>query len=160
MQLSADGKKVRCKTCANASVHSEDLESLWIKKESLAYHLKSDHHTRSIISQREREFLQSAGEQSIREEMAMEQEMEFITLASTSVMNEKTKKSTQVQITEEERNLWDNFQFLEEVFDIGADHNVIEIEERKRLEQEANGFDLWHADGGHNVLHHRQYHLD
>ncbi len=145
VQLSADGKKVRCKTCANESVRAEDLESSWIKKESLTYHLKSNHHTRSVIAQRERELLQSAGEQSIREEIAMEQEMDFITLASTSSINQNTKKSTQVRIGEEAKNMWDNFQFLEEVFDIGTDHNAIAIEERKRLIKQANDFDIWQA---------------
>ena len=145
MQVSTDGKRVRCKICASASVRSEDLESSWIKKESLAYHLKSDIHNRSVNAQRERESLQSAGERSLREEMAMEQETDFITLAFNAATNAKTKKSTQVRISEEEKNMWDNFQSFEEVFDIGADHNAIAFEERKRLEQQANNFDIRHA---------------
>ena len=144
VELSEDGKKVRCKICG--SIRSSQAENSWIKKESLAYHLRSELHSRSIIAQREQQQLQFAREQSIREENAMEEHINFITLASTSFTNKSMSKPTRTNgMNDEAKNLCNSYQFLDECFDAGADPSAAEIEERKRLEREANDFDIWHA---------------
>ncbi|KAF8959102.1 hypothetical protein BDZ97DRAFT_2045777 [Flammula alnicola] len=41
--------------------------------------------------------------------------------------------------------MWDRYALGNEVFDAGVDHTLAAAEERKRLEQEAADFDLWHS---------------
>lgn len=142
VDLSEDGKKIRCKICGSSRAgQPEDVT--WIKKESLAYHLKSDLHARSVIAQRDRQTLQSAGEHSIRQEREMEERMDFVTLASTSALKAKIPEPKQVpEQTVEEQTLWDNYQFSNELFNAGIDCTAAAVEERKRLEREANDFDI------------------
>jgi hypothetical protein len=139
VELSDDSKKVRCKICD--AVRGQN--NSWIQKESLAYHLKSDVHARSIGAQQNREDIRRVGEQSMQER-EMEERMDFVTLSSTinpsiPVMARIHKPST------EEQEMWDNHALSNEVFDAGIDHTVGVVEERKRLEREANIFNLWHG---------------
>src|SRR5258708_38430073 len=75
VELSEDRKKVRCTICAALRIQTSE----WIQKESLAFHLKSDVHTRSVGAQLNRESIRAAGEQSIT---AIEETMDFVMLSS------------------------------------------------------------------------------
>src|SRR6266571_3835195 len=79
VELLEDHKKVRCNICTALCVQTGD----WIQKESLAYHLKSDVHAHSISVQQNRESIQAAGEQSMQEEAAIEERIDFVMLSST-----------------------------------------------------------------------------
>ena len=39
--------------------------------------------------------------------------------------------------------MWDGYSLSNEIFDVGIDHTVAAVEERKRLEREATDFDIW-----------------
>jgi hypothetical protein len=41
--------------------------------------------------------------------------------------------------------MWDRYTLGNEVFDAGIDHTLAAAKERKRLEQEATNFNLWHG---------------
>jgi hypothetical protein len=143
VEVSEDGKKVRCKTCkALRGYHGHD--GGWIQKESLAYHLKSDAHTRSISAQQSRELIQTAGEQSLEDESAMEQEMDFVMLSAT-VKHPVTVTARAHVPSTEEREMWDNHTLFHNLFDAGIDPAAAAADERKRLEREATNFDLWHG---------------
>lgn len=147
VDVSEDGKKVRCKICRQSCIgQSEDGPGTWIKKESLVYHLKSDLHARSIIAQRNRQSLQSAGEQSIREEMEMEERTDFVTLTSTSAIKYRaTERSRAPGTTLEETIPWDNYELSNDPFGAGIDCTAAAAKERKRLAKEADEFDMWHG---------------
>ncbi len=119
----------------------------WIKKESLAYHLKSDLHARAVIAQRESLSSQAARERSLREEMAMEEHMDFIRLTSTGGHKNKMTEPTRVlKTSEEEKEMWDNFLSTNESFNAGVDSDAAAAEERKRLAKQANEFDIWDVE--------------
>ena len=119
----------------------------WIKKESLAYHLKSDLHACAVIAQRESLSSQAAREWSLQEEMAMEQQMDFIQLTLTGGHKNKMMEPTRVlRISEEEKEMWENFPSTNESFDARLDSSAAAAEERKRLEKQANDFDIWHVE--------------
>ena len=145
--MSEDGKKVRCKICRQSCIgQSVDAPGTWIKKESLLYHLRSDLHARSITAQRNRQFLQSAGEQSIREEIEMEEHMDFVTLTSNSTIKFRPTEQTIAPRTTLEENIpWDNYEYSNNSFSAGIDCTAGAAEERKRLEKEADEFDMWHG---------------
>lgn len=145
VDVSEDGKKVRCKICGQSCI-GQPKDGTWIKKESLVYHVKSDLHARSVIAQRDRESLQSAGEQSIREEMEMEERMDFVTLASTSTQDRNTERSSTLRTSVKENTLWDNCDFSNNPFSAGTDCTSAAVAERERLEREANDFDIWHGE--------------
>lgn len=138
MELSEDCKKVRCNICETQRVQN----SGWIQKESLAYHLKSDVHARSVSAKQNKESIRTIGEQSMQEESAIEK-MDFVMLSSTikPVLVSATAHPPRPSV--EEQEMWDNHAFSNEIFDAGIDHTVATVEERKRLEQEATNFDLW-----------------
>ena len=70
--------------------------------------------------------------------------MDFSILSST-IQSEVPGSARAPQSTEEEQEMWRRCAFGNEVFDAGIDHTVAAAEERKRLEREANDFDLWHG---------------
>ncbi len=144
--LSDDGKKVRCNICGTMRAGKPE-DTTWIKKESLPYHLKSVLHARAVIAQRESLSSQAARERSLREEMVMEQEMDFVNLTSSGGIKNKTTEPTRVLgNSEEEENMWNNLLFSNESFNAGVDPNTAAAEERKQLEKEANDFDIWHVE--------------
>ena len=80
----------------------------------------------------------------MQEESAMEQHMDFIILSST-LQPEVSAMEHAPQRSEEEQGMWDRYALGNEPFDAGIDHTLAAAEERKRLEQEATNFDLWHG---------------
>jgi hypothetical protein len=140
VESSDDNKRVRCNICEALRGH----DGGWIQKESLAYHLKSDLHARSIVAQRNRESIRTAGEQSMEEESAIEEGMDFVMLSST-VKPAATATARVHGPSMEEQDMWDDFAMsnLKEAFDAGIDHTIAAVDERKRLEREATNFDLW-----------------
>jgi hypothetical protein len=99
-----------------------------------------------MTSLQDRQFRERAGEQSMQEEDAMEESMDFAMLHSTSTikpMINSTKKD--LQKSAEETAMWDNYGISNELHDVGVDSTAASMEERKRLEREANDFDLWNA---------------
>jgi hypothetical protein len=106
--------------------------------------LKVKHHTRSVSAQHNRELIQAAGEQSMHEESIMEQSMDFVMLSSTVRPAVTATAPVHVKSTEEQ-DMWDNHLLSNEAFDAGVDHVATAADERKRLEQEAIDFDLWHG---------------
>jgi len=137
VELSDDCKKVRCSICEALRGNSG-----WIQKESLPYHLKSDVHARSVRAQQNRDSIRIVGEQSIQEESAIEETMDFAMLSS-AIEPPVTMKPCVFRPSVEEQEMWDNSAFANEIFNAGIDHTAAAAEERKRLEQEATNFDLW-----------------
>jgi hypothetical protein len=80
----------------------------------------------------------------MREESAMQESMDFMILSST-IQPAVTVTARAPQRSEEEQEMWDHDAFGNAVFDAGIDHTLAATEERKRLEQEATNFDLWHG---------------
>ena len=145
VEVSQDGKQVRCKICGQSYIGQPDNRT-WIKKESLAYHLKSDLHARSIIAQRNRQSLHSAREQSIREEREMEEDLDFVTLASTSAIKLRATELSRASGERLAENIpWDNYDVSMNSFSAGIDCTAAAAEERKRLRKEADEFDIWHG---------------
>jgi len=70
--------------------------------------------------------------------------MDFILLSST-IQSEVPATARAPQPTEEEQGMWHRYEFGNEGFDAGIDHTAAAAEEIKRLEREANDFDLWHG---------------
>src|SRR5258707_9631597 len=112
VELSEDCKKVRCTICAALRIQTSE----WIQKESLAYHLKSDVHTRSVGAQLNRESIRAAGEQSMQEETAIEESMNVVMLSSM-VKPAVTATARIPGPSLEEQEMWDNYS--NEVFDAG-----------------------------------------
>jgi hypothetical protein len=138
VELSEDRKKVRCNICAALRIQTSD----WIQRESLAYHLKSDVHARSVSAQQNRETIRAAGVQSMQEETEIEERMDFVLLSSTI----KPAIAVTARVpgpSVEEQEMWDNCLLSDEIFDAGIDHTAAAVEERKRLEREATDFDIW-----------------
>jgi hypothetical protein len=135
--------KVRCTICLAARKQNGNR---WINKGSIANHLRSDNHANSLIAQGIEESVEKAGEQSMQEESAMEEHMDFIILSST-IQPEVTvtARAPPPQPSEEEQGMWDRYAIGNEVFDAGIDHTLAAAEERKHLEREATNFDLWHG---------------
>jgi hypothetical protein len=156
VELSDDGKKVRCNICEALHGHSGG----WIQKESLAYHVKSETHARSVSAKQNEELRQTVGEQSMEEERAMEQRMDFVMLSSTA--KPTVTQTVRVHVTStEEQDMWDQHTLFNEAFDAGIDHIAAAVDERKRLEREATNFDLWHgADFAPEVPHDGELLLD
>jgi hypothetical protein len=107
-------------------------------------HLKSDNHANALEHQEIKGSIERAGQQSIEEESAVEESMDFIILSST-IQAEVPASARAPQPTEEEQGMWHRYEFGNEVFDAGIDPTAATAEERKRLEREANDFDLWHG---------------
>ena len=68
--------------------------------------------------------------------------MDFIILLST-IQSEVPATARAPQHTEEEQGMWHRSEFGNKGFDAGIDHTAAAAKERKRLEREANDFDLW-----------------
>lgn len=139
VELSDDRKNVRCKICE--ARHGKN--GGWIQKESLAYHLKSDAHAYCLRAHQNREHIQATMEQSMREESAVEERMEFI-LAS-AMKPAVIMKAELSRPSVEEQEMWDNYAFSSEIYDAGIDYTKAAAEEKKRLEKEATDFDIWHG---------------
>jgi hypothetical protein len=144
VELSEDGKKVRCNICAALRIQTSN----WIQKESLAYHLKSDVHACSVSANHNRESIRAAGERSMQEETAVEEKMDFVMLSSM-IRPEVTATARVLGPSVEEKEMWDNYLLSNEVFDAGIDHTLATVEERRRMEREATDFDIW---GGADFL--------
>jgi len=80
----------------------------------------------------------------MQEESAMEESIDFIPLHSAT-QPRVTATARAPQRSEEEQEMWDHHALGNDVFDAGIDHTLAASEERKRLEQEAIDFDLWHG---------------
>lgn len=147
IELSDDGKKIRCNVCEVLRKGSSSEENGgWIKKESLSSHLNTDTHICSVNAQTHRESIQTAGERSMQEEIAMEEHMDFVMLSSTiKPVTTATARTTSGRPNAEEQDMWDNHTFSNEIFDAGINYALTSVEERKRLEQEATDFNLWHG---------------
>ena len=139
VELSDDSKKVRCNICEASRGQNRG----WIQKESLPYHLKSDIHARSVSAQQVKESIRTAGEQSMQEESAIEERMDFVMLSSTSKPMVMAAPRVPNRPGVEEQEMWDSYALSDETFDAGIDHTVAAVEERKCLERDATNFDLW-----------------
>jgi hypothetical protein len=80
----------------------------------------------------------------MQEESAIEERMDFAMLSS-AIEPAVTMKAHISGPSVEEQEMWDNSAFSNEIFNAGIDHTTAATEERKRLEQEATNFDLWHG---------------
>ena len=80
----------------------------------------------------------------MQEESAIEERMDFAMLSS-AIELAVTMKACVSRPSVEEQEMWDNNAFSNEIFNAGIDHTAAAAEERKRLEQEATNFDLWHG---------------
>ncbi len=138
IELSEDCKNVRCKVC-NAL---REKNCGWIRKESLAYHLKSEAHAYSVRAQQDRESIQTAREESMREESATEERMDFAILSSANKPVVAAKTGFPRPSLEEEE-MWKNYEPSNEIFDAGINHAMTAAEQRRRLEKEATNFGLW-----------------
>ena len=136
--MSDDRKKVRCNICEALRWQNNG----WIQKESLTYHLKSDAHACSVRALQDRDAIRTAGEQSLQEESAIEESMDFATLSSAMEPAIMTKAPVS-KPSMEEQEMWDDSAFFNETFSAGIDHTAAAAEERRRVEKEATDFDLW-----------------
>ena len=138
IELSDDCKNVRCKVCGTLRGKNDG----WIRKESLAYHLKSEAHAYSVRSQQDRERIEMAREESMREESSTEEGMDFAILSSA--IRPVTTVEAGLPLTSlEEEEMWQNYAFSKEIFNAGVDHKVAAAQQRRQLEKEANNFSLW-----------------
>jgi hypothetical protein len=96
----------------------------------------SDHHTSSLEAQEIEKSTEKAGEQSMQEESAIEEQMDFIILSST-IQPEVAATACPPQQSEEEQGMWERYALGNKVFDAGINPILAAAEERKRLEQEA-----------------------
>ena len=80
----------------------------------------------------------------MQEESAIEESMDFAMLSS-AIEPAVTTKARVSRPSVEEQEMWDNSAFSNEIFNAGIEHTAAAAEERKRLEQEATNFDLWHG---------------
>ena len=111
VELSEDGKKVRCNLCATLRIQT----SHWIQKESLVYYLKSDVHACSISAQQNRETIWATGEWSMQEEAAIKERMDFIMLSTTKPVL-VTATASVPGPSVEEKEMWDNYSLSNEIF--------------------------------------------
>ena len=137
--MSDDRKNVRCQICE--ARHGKN--GGWIQKESLAYHLKSEAHAHCLRAQQNRESVQAARDQVIREESAVEERMEFAILSSA--IKPTTTKARLSKPSQEEQEMWDNYETSHVTFNAGVDPELAAIEERKKLALEAINLDIWHG---------------
>jgi hypothetical protein len=142
IELSKDGKRIRCNICFEAS---EQNGNKWIKKESLSTHIASDIHTSSVDSQLIKESVQKAGEQSMREENAMEESMDFAILSSITQSSVTKRTSVPHLVSVEEQEMWDDYASSNAIFDAGIDPTLAAVVERKRLVEAIINLDIWHG---------------
>lgn len=112
-----------------------------MQKDSLAHHLKSEAHIRSVCAKNHRDSSKKAGDR-LAEQEATEERMDFVALHSPAQHSHVgTSRPSQGQaydhITE---NVYASFNGD---FDAGIDPSAAAIDERRRLEQEADNFDMW-----------------
>lgn len=140
IETSEDGERVRCKICFAASNQNGNK---WIKKGSLSTHLSSDIHRISVDSQLMRaEAARNAGEQSVQEEIAMEESMDAAILSSvTQPIITINAASSRSNIKEQE--MWNSYETSNITFDAGIDPALAAVKEREKLMQEAIALDIW-----------------
>jgi len=127
---------VRCTICEGPRELHECGRG-WILKESLAYHLKSDAHIRS---ENERDYRDSLRKARYQVQESVEEEMDFVTLkAQTHHLPGKSREAPQADVTDIYADFTGDFNIA------GKDHTASAVDERRRLEREANNFDLWHG---------------
>ena len=112
-----------------------------MQKDSLAHHLKSEAHIHSVCAKNHRDSSKKAGDR-LAEQEATEERMDFVALHSPAQHSHVgTSRPSQGQaydhITE---NVYASFNGD---FDAGIDPSAAAIDERRRLEQEADNFDMW-----------------
>ncbi len=95
-------------------------------------------------AQRIRETALETVEQSIQEEIAVEDRMEFI-ISSSTIQPKVSANIRAPQQSEAEKEMWERYALGHEVFNAGPDSTHALLEERMRLEREAADFDLWHG---------------
>lgn len=138
-ELSDDGKKLRCQICDAARKQNNG----WIRKESLASHLKSALHVSSVSALEKMDTFEKTGLQRMQEECELEQ-LDSVMLSS-NIERPAQAKTNIPEPSLEEKEMWDNYRGSNEFFDAGVDHSLAAVEERERLEKEATEFGLWHA---------------
>lgn len=139
IRLSDDGKKIHCDICNQ----SGGINTGWILKESMAYHLRSETHARSLSAQQHKQAILTAAEQSMQEESALETTMDFIMLSAPIASTVTAATAPQIKPSIAEEQMWENYKNSKEMFDAGINHEAAAAEERKCLEEEATNFDLW-----------------
>jgi hypothetical protein len=120
---------VRCSVCR--ALRGLRDQGGWIQKESLVVHLKSDVHARAVNAQKHRESIKRASEDR-------SEGMDFVTLRSSEAQSAISRHIP----TEEEQDLWEQ---LNSSFDAGVDPDAAAIDERRRLEREADEYDIWNG---------------
>ena len=104
IEFSGDGLKVRCTICLAGKQNGDG----WINKGSIGNHLKSENHAKSLEAREVEKSKAKAGEQTMREESAMEEHLDFILLSLTK-QPEVTTTARAPQQSEEEEQMWDRF---------------------------------------------------
>ncbi|KAF8890258.1 hypothetical protein CPB84DRAFT_1849152 [Gymnopilus junonius] len=137
IKLSDDGKRVQCMLCNMGQRH----RNMWILKDSLPSHLKSDLHVTSLSAEQEKDTIHKAVEHSMEEEHESE-ENKFVVLPLMFVPSAPVAHPVQKRSLEEQE-MWDNYAGSTEIFDPGIDHLATSMDERERLEQEAINLDIW-----------------
>lgn len=145
IELSDDGKRIRCNICFAASGNNNNK---WINKGSLSIHIASEIHASSVESQQIQESSHRAIEQSAQEESNMEKAMDYAILSSLSTHAAGTPVHTHAHHSNiEEQEMWDNYISSDTTFNAGIDPTIVTLEERRRLAQEAVNLDIWHTGG-------------
>jgi len=75
----------------------------------------------------------------------MEDEMDLAVLSAPALSQQLPAIPKGRILSVEEQDMWANYDIFHDDFDAGLDHSTKAINERKRLEREANAFDLWHS---------------
>ncbi len=76
----------------------------------------------------------------------MEKRMDFVTLASNSTIKYRATEISRALGTAREENMqWDICESSNDPFSAGIDCTAAAAEERKRLQKEADEFDMWHG---------------
>ncbi|PPR03970.1 hypothetical protein CVT26_001073 [Gymnopilus dilepis] len=137
IEVSPDGKKVRCKTCQAGRPNKE----AWIQKRNLPEHLKSDLHNDSVNAQ-----AINLAKQETLKQLRLDQELEqrqFAKLPLPVAHSSPVRSSLKTSPAEQE--MWDDFMCSNMVFDAGTDPGLAAAEERRRLAEETVEFGLWHT---------------
>ncbi len=117
----------------------------WINKGSIGNHLKSETHAYSLEARRIQELASQTVQQSMQEEVAVEERMQFV-ISSSTTQPRVSAKALAPRQSEEEKDMWERYTLGYEVFNAGSDCTHATVEERNRLEREATEFDMWHGE--------------
>ena len=142
VESSTDGKKVRCNLCQAMRQGNGGVNNGWINKRSLPDHLTTDAHAYAITNKQNTESIQAAGERSMQDESAMDENMDFVVLSSTIKPTVAAPTSVSKPSTEEQE-MWAKFDFANDAFSAGVNLTVDAAEERRHLELEATNYQLY-----------------